>query len=113
MGRLGEARVAQDRRIELYKERSLGNSEFNDMLIAALDVSVLNPTTLPKVLNSWRNPEHPEFKDRNLWSGFNAFTEHYKGTAMNELAKRTLALHALFDGWAGVHFQEAEATILN
>jgi hypothetical protein len=102
MGRLTEARQLQDLRIDAYKGRELGNLEFHDLLIQALDCKAAVATTLPKILESWRNPEHPEFKDRTLWSAFNAFTQNQKDLRMAEVARRTLTLHGLFDTRAGL-----------
>jgi hypothetical protein len=103
MGRLTEARQLQDKRIDAYKGRELGNLEFHDMLVQALDCKAAVATTLPKILESWRNPEHPEFKDRTLWSAFNAFTQNMKDLRMAEVSRRTLTLHGIFDGRAGLH----------
>ncbi len=103
MGRLAEVRHLQDRRIAAYRERELTNSEFNDLLIQALDCRAATATALPKILESWRHPEHPEFKERSLWSAFNAFTQHYKELRLAEVSRRSLALHGMCDGLAGLH----------
>ena len=57
----------------------------------------------PKVLGEWRKPPHEEFRPRNAWSLFNAFTEAQKGLNPNALIARTQALHGLFDGLVGLN----------
>jgi hypothetical protein len=53
------------------------------------------------ILKEWRVPRDEEFKDRTLWTLFNSFTEVLKGN-LNELPKRTEALHGLLDRYAGL-----------
>jgi hypothetical protein len=60
-------------------------------------------TRLPDVLKEWRTPRHPEFAagGKTLWRLFQAFTESLKGN-VNELPRRTMALHGMFDTAAGL-----------
>jgi hypothetical protein len=52
----------------------------------------------PEVLAHWRKPQHEEFRPRNGWSLFNAFTEAYKEINPHTAIARCQALHGLFDG---------------
>ena len=62
-----------------------------------MDEGIISSRLVPKVLESWRNPEHECFGDRNLWSLSNAFTERLKTVNPFELPKRTMGLHKLLD----------------
>lgn len=96
-GRLTDARETQDRRIGSYKSTGLIDAEVHDILVRAVDGKVMANSYIPKVLNEWRNPRHPEFEDRNAWSLFNGFTEVFKSTNPLDLTQRTMRLHGLFD----------------
>jgi hypothetical protein len=65
------------------------------------DVRACTPRQIPAILKEWRNPQHEGFKVRTLWSLFNSFTEVAKGN-LNDLPKRTEALHGLLDSYAGL-----------
>lgn len=102
VGRLGDLRMKQDRRIEAYKERDLGDRAVHDLLVRSLDARVIPSTRLPKVLAEWREPQHEEFRGRrNVWRLFNAFTETMKGSGIFRMPKTTQALHGLMDGACG------------
>jgi hypothetical protein len=57
---------------------------------------------IPNVPYQWREPEHDEFEQRNVWSLFNAFTAALKDGNLTELPKRTEALHGLLDSHVGL-----------
>ena len=102
MGKLGDMRNSQDNRIAAYKTREVSELEANDFLIRAMDTKVAPNRILPDVLNEWRKPRHDDFKPRNAWSLFNAFTEIMKATSPTELPKRTIGLHGLMDALCGL-----------
>jgi hypothetical protein len=102
IGRLMEKWHAQDDRIEVYKNTPLSDEKAHDILVRALDVGAMTPTQLPKVLHDWREPRHPEFTDRNMWSLMNCFTEVLKG-GLTVLPQRTQALHGLLDTYSGLN----------
>ena len=56
---------------------------------------------IPKVLGEWREPSHPEFMERNVWSLQNSFTEVFKGR-VDLLPERTARLHGLLDWEVGL-----------
>lgn len=97
IGRIADARRAQESRIESYKSTELGNAEVHDLLVRSVDAKIMANSYIPRVLNEWRNPRHPEFEDRNAWSLFNGFTEVFKNTNALDLTDRTTRLHALMD----------------
>jgi hypothetical protein len=85
-------------------------------VIQALDSRIVPVTKLPDVLHEWRQPRHPEFgQGRTAWRLFNAFTELLKGN-LNELPRRTQALHGLLDAACGLvvpgtAYQTADAEV--
>jgi len=104
VGKLTDLRVGQDRRIEAYKETNLRDARVHDLVVRALDARVVPVTQVPRVLEEWRQPRHPEFAEhgRTAWRLFNAFTEALKGRNLPALPRRTQALHGLLDGACGL-----------
>lgn len=102
IGRLMTKWHDQTLRIQAYQEKRLRDTTAHDLVIRATDVGVCSNRQIPIVLNEWRTPRHEEFKPRNAWSLFNAFTEALKNGNLNELPKRTEALHGLFDSAVGL-----------
>lgn len=93
----------QDRRITAYKEREIHDPDAHDLIIRSVDVGVCANSYIPDVLQEWREPQHPEFEGRNMWSLFNAFTSALKQGSLAELPKRTEALHGLLDVAVGLN----------
>ena len=103
-GRLGELRDQQDRRIEVYRNTKLDDRDVHDLTIRAVDASVLPVTTIPKVVDRWREPVHVEHTEdgHSAWRYFNAVTEALKGRCLEKLPQRTQALHGLLDTTCGL-----------
>ena len=103
-GRLGELRDQQDRRIETYRNAQLDDRDVHDLTIRAVDAQVLPVTTIPKVLDRWREPAHPEHAEDGYtaWRYFNAVTEALKGRCLEKLPQRTQSLHGLLDTACGL-----------
>jgi hypothetical protein len=99
---LGEHRRIQDKRIAVYQNSGLTDSEVNDTLIDALDSKVIGPTKIPRVLKQWRTPAHPEFQERTAWSLFNGFTEVMKGVRPEAIVQKTQLLHGVMDARCGL-----------
>lgn len=51
--------------------------------------NIIPASGIGQVLDHWRRPEHAEFKDRNVWSLYNAFTSYDRGRNMFERGTRT------------------------
>lgn len=92
----------QDRRIERFKETELTSLKAHDLTIRALDEAVICGSMIPKVLQEYRQPRHPEFRPRNLWSYHNAMTETLKGN-LGMLPMRTQRLNVLCENFAGAN----------
>jgi len=98
VGRLGTQLVQLDRRIEAYRDLRLTDSRAHDLVVRATDCRAITTSQIPSVLAHWRKPEHEEFRPRNAWSLFNAFTEVFKEINPHTAITRGDALHGLFDG---------------
>jgi len=92
----------QDKRIAAYKEADIDDTRAHDLIIRSVDVGVCSNRLIPSVLHEWREPKHGAFEGRNVWSLFNAFTESLKEGSLQELPKRTEALHGLLDTHVGL-----------
>jgi len=79
LGKLFNFWVAQDSRIDAYKEHDLKNAQVNDLVIRACKAGALPKSKIIDVVDQWEKSDHPEFWDRNVNSLYNAFTEVYKG----------------------------------
>ena len=101
IGRLMERWHHQDQRIGAYKGKNLSDPSAHDLIIRSTDVRACTLRQIPSILKEWRNPRHEEFEARTLWTLFNSFTETLKGN-LNELPRRTEALHGLLDSYAGL-----------
>jgi hypothetical protein len=105
IGRLGDLRADQNRRFDAYKEYELTDTQVNDTLIHSLDAGVISSSKIRQVLDEYREPRHPEFREGGMtaWRLFNAYTEILKGANLFEVPKRTQALHGLMDMVVGVN----------
>jgi len=99
VGRLTELRHQQDKRISVYKSTEIDARSAHDLIVRAVDASVLPVTQIPSVLSEWRAPSHPDFaaNGRTAWRLFNAFTAAWKGRNLTALPRRSQALHGLLD----------------
>ncbi len=106
VGQLADHRHVQSLRFDTYKHMEITDAQAHDLIIKAYDSRILPVTALPEVLKQWREPNHPEFKEaKTLWRLFNAFTECAKGN-LNELPRRSQALHGICDTASGLIFQK-------
>lgn len=108
VGRLGELKVDQEKRIACYKDRILDDRDAHDIVIRSIDAKACPVTRIPEVIAQWRKPAHEEFAPRTAWSLFNGFTEALKGTSVATLSARTIPLHGLFDQFCGLRVMHEE-----
>jgi hypothetical protein len=100
IGQLREAWQGQEQRVQAYKDYDLSStSEANDLIIRAFQNGACSKTQIADIVGQWNAPNHDEFKDRNLYSLYNSFSEVWKGN-LGLLPNRSTQLHALFDGVA-------------
>ena len=71
----------------------------HDLVVRAIDASVLPVTQLPSVLAEWRTPRFEEFAadGPTAWRLYNAFSESWKGRNLAALPQRSQALNGLMD----------------
>ena len=100
LGRLFDFWVGQDNRIESYKDFDLANPQVNDLVIRAYKAGAIPKTKIADVVDQWESSDHDAFRDRNMNSLYNAFTEVYKGNLI-ALPNRSEALHSVLDSEVG------------
>jgi len=67
-------------------------SEVHDFVVETCNQKILPWQHAPKVLEHWNNPEHHEFKDRNGYCLFNAYTSHWRDANQFSLSDKTRKL---------------------
>lgn len=103
MGLLAEKWTTMTDRIARYKTTELSDAQAHDFTIRSLDAGACTLLQLPKILQEWRTPRHPEFvaAGKTAWRLFNAFTEIGKDSGIDNAMKRTINLHGLMDAQCG------------
>jgi hypothetical protein len=100
IGRLISHRGDLERRINAYKETAVENPRhLHDIVLRAFKANAIPARAITEVVKEFEAPRHPEFRDWNLWSCFNSFTEVLKG--YGDLVPRTQRLHGVFDAECG------------
>lgn len=102
VGQLSGRWHSQEVRYARYREAALSDPEAHDLVVRALDAGAVTATQVPDVLRQWRQPEHPEFRERTAWSLFNACTHACRGGSVWLVSRRTQALHGVFDARCGL-----------
>jgi len=100
LGRLFDFWVGQDNRVDSYKDFDLKNPQVNDLVIRAYKSGAIPKTKIADVVDQWESSDHDAFRDRNMNSLYNAFTEVYKGNLI-ALPNRSEALHSVLDAEVG------------
>lgn len=88
----------QERRFDQYKDFKLTTPEASQLILKACEHGAIPKTNIMDVWTEFTNPTHEDFRECNLWSLYNAFTEiHKKRPSLVELPKRTMRMQTLFD----------------
>lgn len=87
-------------RVAFYKEHEVANVEAHDLIAKSFLSGIISKVQIADAISQWNNPNHPEFKDRNLWNLHNTFTEVMKGR-LDTLPRNSRLLHNLLDGVSG------------
>jgi len=96
--------AAQSFAFETYKRRQLSDKDVHDLVVRLWDANAIGLLEIPKLIEEWREPRHPEFVQENktAWRLFNAATEVIKGDLWR-LPTRTQVIHAVMDEACGIH----------
>jgi hypothetical protein len=111
VGRLADHWRTQNERIDRYKQTEVSRLQAIDMIVNAAESEVFPETKVMDVYREFMTPRHPEFKDKTVWSLFNAVTENLKprnnskGTTLWALPSRTQRLHNLCDTICGIELR--------
>jgi hypothetical protein len=75
IGRLGDLRGLQDRRIAAYKETHLNDVRAHHLTVRAMMSRIVPPTQMPVVVREWHEPRFPQFVEggKTGWRLFNAY----------------------------------------
>ncbi len=79
IGNLHTMATEEAGRIENRKQVEVTDDDMRYLCVEAAKDKVIGWAAIERVMEHWHNPEHVEFKDRNLWSAENAFTSNDRG----------------------------------
>ena len=105
-GLFREAQTVADR-VGAYQQLGCDDSDARFVIIEAAKTNVIGAAQTMKVLKHWEEPEHPEFKDRNVWSLLNAFTSNDRGRNIMTQGDR----FTLLDGIIGNRFSSLSQSV--
>ena len=98
---------AQLNRIRHYQKRMIDRREADHLVLEAYRSGAVLKSKITTVLKEYDEPRHPEFRERNVWSLFNAFTEVYKAHNMDNTVARSMRLNNTFDQFSGLTSEPA------
>lgn len=81
-----------------YASRPVDTSEaelIDHVLVEAARQEIIPGSGIMEVYKHWTTPEHAEFKERTVWSLYNAFTSYNRGRSLFASADRYGRLHNL------------------
>lgn len=85
----------QDEQLQSYRAVELTRTLANDFAVRCAETGVYSGDKILKVVNEFKEPRHPEFEDKTMWSMVNCVTEILKHSNIFELQNRTNKLYAL------------------
>jgi hypothetical protein len=86
------------RQFERYNQTDASSDRQVDHVVCeAYRQNIIPASGIGQVLDHWHTPEHAEFKPRNVWSLYNAFTSYDRGRSMFDRTARTNRLHSLLN----------------
>ena len=87
----------EERRILRWQNTGCNDDDARYVAVEAAKQKVIGWAAVGRVLEHWATPEHPEFKDRNVWSLENAFTSNDRGSNLMTQQKRMLRLDGIIN----------------
>ena len=88
--------------IDRFKRTGCEDTDARFVIMEAAKRGVIGAAATMRVLEHWESPEHPEFKDRNVWSLNNAFTSNDRGRNMMTQGDRFNKLNAVLNDRFGI-----------
>lgn len=96
LSQVSSFRARTEAEITAMRGCELAATTAHHLMVEAIRGDVLPASRLPKVIEAWEGPRHPEFSPRTAWSLFNAFTEVQKVASPRLQMEGSLRLSALF-----------------
>jgi hypothetical protein len=105
VGKLNQMKVDTETRYAAYHDREIKDSEVYELVVRGLLAKAYGANSIHPILEAWKEPEHEEFADRNLWSLFNCMTGQFRGSSdPSRMINRSAALHGVCDSFAQLSF---------
>lgn len=89
-------RERMDAEFAAMQAATLTDAGAHDLMIRAVRAEAFPASKLPKVIEHWERPSYEDFKPRNAWSLYNAFTAVQKSRAPSAQVDDTLRLTQVF-----------------
>lgn len=74
VSKLDEFRLAEQSRIERMINTPICDMQAESLMLRAIEDRLVSPRIIYRLIEAWRDPGFEEFKDRTMWSLYNAFT---------------------------------------
>jgi hypothetical protein len=89
-----------------YLDTDAGSDrQVHHVVCQAYQQGIIPASGIGQVLDHWRTPEHDEFRPRNVWSLYNAFTSYDRGRSPFERSTRVNRLHKILNTEFGIEGQ--------
>lgn len=102
IGKLEDQANAEQHRIMRWQNIECSDDDARYVTINAAKEGVIGAAAILRVLEHWNTPEHPEFKDRNVWSLENAFTSNDRGRNLMTQTSRFSRLDSIINDRFGL-----------
>lgn len=96
LSQLGSMQARQSEEIDRWKLMELDRRLGNHLMMEAVRADAIPVSFLPRVIDAYEHPAHPEFAPRTAWSMFNAFSGVTKSQSPRAQIDNTLRLTGVF-----------------
>jgi len=97
---LHQYQISAAQRFAAMEAWQLSPQAADSLILRAFETGIVSSRLLPDVIKEWRQPRHPEFRERNAFSMLNSFTEVLKERQKSnpqEAALQTIRLQRLLE----------------
>lgn len=102
IGKLLKYAETEAARIERWKAIEVTDDDARYVACEAHKQGVLGAAGAFRVLKHWKTPEHPEFKERNVWVLENAFTSEGRGSSLFNQDLNSVKLNSIINDRFGL-----------